>query len=102
MFRIAVDVMGGDRGPGTILDGALEAAREGGVPLALVGPETELRRWLAERPGAESLDLTTVHAGDAIGLRRAGRFDRSDGLGFGGVHQPQSALPVNRPTCPNP
>ena len=68
MFRIAVDVMGGDRGPATILDGALDAARESGVPLALVGPQADLRRWLAERPGASSLDVAVVHAGDAIGM----------------------------------
>jgi phosphate acyltransferase len=68
MNRIAVDVMGGDRGPETILDGALEAAREGGVPLALVGPEDQLRRWLAGRPDASALDLTVVHAPDAVGM----------------------------------
>jgi phosphate acyltransferase len=68
MFRIAVDVMGGDRGPGTIVDGALDAAQEGGVPLALVGPEADLRRRLAERAGAASLDVVVVHAGDAIGM----------------------------------
>jgi phosphate acyltransferase len=68
MFRIAVDVMGGDRGPGTILDGALDAAREGGVPLALVGPEEDLRRRLSERSLAASLDVAVVHAGDAIGM----------------------------------
>jgi phosphate acyltransferase len=68
MFRIAVDVMGGDRGPATILDGALDAACESGVPLALVGPQEDLRRWLAERPGASLLDVAVVHAGDAIGM----------------------------------
>jgi phosphate acyltransferase len=68
MNRIAVDVMGGDRGPGTILDGALDAAREGGVPLALVGPERDLRRWIAERPESSGLDLAVVHAGDVIGM----------------------------------
>jgi phosphate acyltransferase len=68
MFRIAVDVMGGDRGPGTIVDGAVDAAREGGVPLALVGPEADLRCRLAERADAASLDVVIVHAGDAIGM----------------------------------
>lgn len=71
MHRIAVDVMGGDRGPRTIFDGALEAAREGGVPLALVGPERDLCRWLAESPGAAALDVTVVHASDVIGMGEA-------------------------------
>jgi len=68
MHRIAVDVMGGDRGPGTILDGALDAAREGGVPLTLVGPERDVRGWLAERPGAAALDLAVVDAAEVIGM----------------------------------
>jgi phosphate acyltransferase len=68
MFRIAVDVMGGDRGPGPILDGALDAAREGGVPLALVGPASDLRERLSLQAGGDSLDVVVVHAGDAIGM----------------------------------
>jgi phosphate acyltransferase len=68
MFRIAVDAMGGDRGPGTIIDGALDAAQAGGVPLALVGPEDDLRRRLAERPGASALDVVVVPADDVIGM----------------------------------
>jgi glycerol-3-phosphate acyltransferase PlsX len=38
MLPIAVDAMGGDRAPGEILAGALQAA-EAGIPVVLVGPE---------------------------------------------------------------
>ena len=38
MLPIAVDAMGGDRAPGEILAGALQAA-EAGIPVILVGPE---------------------------------------------------------------
>ncbi|MFM8826758.1 MAG: phosphate acyltransferase PlsX [Actinomycetota bacterium] len=38
MLPVAVDAMGGDRAPGEILAGALQAA-EAGVPVVLVGPE---------------------------------------------------------------
>jgi glycerol-3-phosphate acyltransferase PlsX len=38
MLPIAVDAMGGDRAPGEILAGALEAAAAG-IPVVLVGPE---------------------------------------------------------------
>ena len=37
MIRIAVDAMGGDHAPGEVVAGAVEAARGGGVQIALVG-----------------------------------------------------------------
>ena len=68
MIRIAVDAMGGDRGPETIVDGALEAAREGGLSLSLVGDERRLRDLLAGRAGLGPLDVAVVHADDVIGM----------------------------------
>jgi phosphate acyltransferase len=68
MIRIAVDAMGGDRGPETIIDGAIEAAREGGLSLSLVGRDDRLRALLAARPDASSLDLVIVPADDVVGM----------------------------------
>jgi phosphate acyltransferase len=51
MLPVAVDAMGGDHAPGTIVAGALSAARAG-VPVALVGPPD-----LAERVDLGGLDL---------------------------------------------
>jgi glycerol-3-phosphate acyltransferase PlsX len=68
MIRIAVDAMGGDRGPETIVDGALEAARESGVSLSLVGREDLLREILASRPEASALDVAIVPADEAVGM----------------------------------
>ena len=68
MIRIAVDAMGGDRGPDTIVDGALEAARESGVSLSLVGREDRLRAILANRPDAASLDVAIIPADEAVGM----------------------------------
>jgi glycerol-3-phosphate acyltransferase PlsX len=68
MIRIAVDAMGGDRGPETIVDGALDAARESGVSLALVGREDRLRKLLADRPDASALDVVVVPADEAVGM----------------------------------
>jgi phosphate acyltransferase len=68
MIRIAVDAMGGDRGPETIVDGALEAARETGVSLSLVGREDLLREMLARRPEASALDVAIVAADEAVGM----------------------------------
>jgi glycerol-3-phosphate acyltransferase PlsX len=68
MIRIAVDAMGGDRGPETIVDGALDAARESGVSLSLVGREERLHELLAERPDASALDVLVVAADEAVGM----------------------------------
>jgi glycerol-3-phosphate acyltransferase PlsX len=68
MIRIAVDVMGGDRGPETILEGALEAARRGGLSLSLVGDEPLLRNLLASRFDPGALEIGIVHAGEVIGM----------------------------------
>jgi phosphate acyltransferase len=68
MIRIAVDAMGGDRGPETILEGALDAARQGGLSLSLVGDERRLQAWLADRQGLGAIDIAIVHADDVIGM----------------------------------
>jgi glycerol-3-phosphate acyltransferase PlsX len=43
-MKIAVDAMGGDFAPQSIVEGAIWAAREHGVPVVLVGDETTIRR----------------------------------------------------------
>ena len=43
---IAVDAMGGDGAPQTIVRGALEAVNDVGIPVQLVGPQKRLRREL--------------------------------------------------------
>lgn len=68
MIRIAVDAMGGDRGPETIVEGALDAAREHSLSLTLVGREDRLRELVASRPGVAALDVAIVAADDVIGM----------------------------------
>jgi glycerol-3-phosphate acyltransferase PlsX len=68
MIRIAVDAMGGDRGPETILEGALDAARQGGLSLSLVGDEALLSGLLASRFDPGPLDIGIVHAAEVIGM----------------------------------
>ena len=49
LVRVAVDAMGGDNAPGEIVAGAVEAVRQGGVQVMLVGEpdkvQTELARY---------------------------------------------------------
>ncbi|WP_038040373.1 phosphate acyltransferase PlsX [Thermus tengchongensis] len=60
-MRIALDAMGGDRGPGVTVQGALLAAKEG-VEVLLVGEETRLKEELARQGGI----LPIRHAPDWI------------------------------------
>lgn len=67
-MKIAVDAMGGDFAPQSIVEGAILAAREHGIPIALVGEEKTIRREAAKYPGSDSLPLTFVHASEAVGM----------------------------------
>ena len=46
--RLAVDAMGGDFGPSVVVPGALQAARNTGAKVILVGIEEEIRKTLAD------------------------------------------------------
>lgn len=67
-MKIAVDAMGGDFAPQNIVEGAVLAAREYGVPVVLVGNQEVVRREMARHPGGDSLPLTVVHASEAVGM----------------------------------
>jgi glycerol-3-phosphate acyltransferase PlsX len=63
---VAVDAMGGDRAPGEIVAGAVEAAESLGVGVLLVGRQEELTPLLGATPppGVEVLDARDVIAMD--------------------------------------
>jgi phosphate acyltransferase len=66
-IRIALDVMGGDYAPGEIVLGAVQAARELGVGVLLVGPEGIIQQELG-RHDTSGLDLEIVHTDQAIAM----------------------------------
>jgi glycerol-3-phosphate acyltransferase PlsX len=65
-MRIAIDAMGGDDAPATIVDGALVAARRLQVGLLLVGDAGRIRRELARHPGAAALDVEVLDTPECI------------------------------------
>jgi len=67
---IAVDAMGGDRAPGAVVEGALEAGRSHGVGIILVGPEETLRQALAGQPSPPT-DIRIVEAPDTVAMHEA-------------------------------
>src|SRR6478735_3033963 len=71
LMRIAIDAMGGDDGPGTIIDGALVAARHLQIGLLLAGDRTAIERELSRHPAAASLDLEILHTPESIGMNES-------------------------------
>ena len=66
VVRVAVDAMGGDHAPGEVVAGAVEAAREDGVEIALVGDPEMVRGELAGHDVA-GLRITVIPAEGVIG-----------------------------------
>ncbi len=64
-MRIAVDAMGGDHGPRVVVDGAVRAARQHGIGIALVGRRTEIEAILG-RLNTRGLDIAVVDAADVV------------------------------------
>ena len=65
-MRIAIDTMGGDHAPGSIIAGAIVACRRLQCGLLLVGPRDIIERELSRHPGAGSLDIELLDAPDRI------------------------------------
>src|SRR3954451_968177 len=70
-MRIAIDAMGGDDGPRSIVDGALVAARHLQIGLLLVGATTDIERELARHPRVSSLDVRILDTPESIGMGEA-------------------------------
>ncbi len=68
MLPIAVDAMGGDRAPGDIVHGAVQAAALG-IPVVLVGRPEELPRGHG-LPVIEATEVIAMHEDPANGVRR--------------------------------
>jgi glycerol-3-phosphate acyltransferase PlsX len=63
---IALDAMGSDRAPKPEIEGAIQAARNYGVHVLLVGPERALHAELARYSAARNLPIEIVHASEVI------------------------------------
>jgi len=63
---IALDAMGSDRAPKPEIEGAIHAARQYGVRVLLVGPESVVKAELDRHHSAARLPIEIVHAGEYI------------------------------------
>jgi glycerol-3-phosphate acyltransferase PlsX len=64
-IRIAVDVMGGDHGPGVIVEGAIAGARSGRASVLLVGNVGEIEASL-KGLDTSGVDVEVIEASDVI------------------------------------
>jgi glycerol-3-phosphate acyltransferase PlsX len=67
-MKIAVDAMGGDNAPHAIVAGAVEAAREYGVGIILVGIEQIVQTELAKHRSAPSLPIEVRNATQVVDM----------------------------------
>src|SRR5579863_7568023 len=63
---IALDAMGSDRAPKPEIEGAIQAARQYGLRVLLIGPQEFVRAELDRHRGAGQLPLEIVHASEHI------------------------------------
>ena len=70
-MRIAIDAMGGDDGPGTIIDGSLVAARRLQIGLLLAGDRALIERELSRHPAAGALDIEILHTPEYVEMAEA-------------------------------
>lgn len=67
LATVAVDAMGGDHAPAVVVEGAIAAAREWGIPVILVGDTTQIEAELAQH-SCDGLPITVVHASEVVGM----------------------------------
>ena len=66
-ITVAVDAMGGDHGPGVIIEGSIQAARKWGTKIVLVGDTDTVQAELAEHD-CTGLSITVEHASEVVGM----------------------------------
>src|SRR3974377_875843 len=64
-MKIVVDARGGDHAPAVVVEGAVQAAREFGVEMILVGRDEDVRRELA-RHNTTGLSIAVTHASEVV------------------------------------
>ncbi len=66
MVTIAVDAMGGDKAPVPEVEGAIQASRQFGHRIILVGDRETVQHCLDKHPSARSLPIEVMHADERI------------------------------------
>lgn len=67
-MKIIIDAMGGDNAPGAIVQGAVDAQKEFGVDIVLVGQEDKVKACLADCGAADNSHISVVNATEVIDM----------------------------------
>ncbi len=67
-MKIAVDAMGGDNAPQAVVAGAVQAARDFGAGIILVGIEKVVREELSKHPQAKTLPIEIRNASEVVDM----------------------------------
>ena len=67
MITIAIDLMGGDKGPDEIAQGAFDARKAFGIQVALVGPQEVLDIQSSKEPALRN-QFTPAPASQIVGV----------------------------------
>lgn len=67
-MRIIIDAMGGDNAPAAIVQGAVDAQKEFGVDIALVGMEEAVRACLADCGAADNEHISVINATEVVDM----------------------------------
>jgi glycerol-3-phosphate acyltransferase PlsX len=69
-MKIAVDAMGGDFAPQVVVEGAVLAAKERGIPIILTGDRDRIEYELSKYD-AKNLPLSVHHASEVVGMHES-------------------------------
>ena len=69
-MKIAVDAMGGDTAPASVIEGAVMAAREAGIAVILVGDPAQIETHLARLPAA-GVQIEVVPASQRVEMHES-------------------------------
>jgi len=67
MIKIAVDAMGGDNGPSSVVEGSVQASSSLGIPIVLVGDRARIEAELSKY-SVNSLDISIRHTTEEVAM----------------------------------
>ncbi len=67
-MKIVVDAMGGDGAPSVIIDGVIDAAKDYGEEILLVGDEPQIKKELKKYRNVQNLPIKIIHSEEVIAM----------------------------------
>ncbi|MBI5574552.1 MAG: phosphate acyltransferase PlsX [Elusimicrobia bacterium] len=65
-MKIVVDAMGGDKAPNVVIEGVIDAAKEYGAEILLVGDEHQIKKELKKYRNVQNLSIKIIHSEEVI------------------------------------